>query len=279
MRSGSRSPRRDADEEEADEAYKEGQGPEVPEWDGAGLPPPSGGYPGSASSIVEQMQSHKQFLKQFMTKGPPIDTEPAPREFAAGVPLEAAKPLLLGATAADGSRPEPPWAELPAHIACLAAASRLFAVLLPEQAQEGLCEKLCATAATSGLAGEKPNASCLFEAAQSWQLAASGASRAIDSLDAMVRNEPVVCCALLDDYVAVLAEEETGFEAEEEVGAHCVMVVGGDISGPSFVVFDPWGSKGGEVSYWTLHDLEKAAPSAWVELVPAGLAKGPPAVS
>ena len=33
-----------------------------------------------------------------------------------------------------------------------------------------------------------------------------------------------------------------------QVGAHCVMIVGGDLSGPSFVVFDPWGSQGGEVS-------------------------------
>lgn len=266
-RAGSRSPRRGEDEEVEAEGYVEGQGPEVPDWDGAGLPPPGG-----KSHFVGQMRSTASFLEKFMN-GPPKDTlEPAPREFYAGIPLEAARGLLLGP--ADAPRP---WLGLPAHVACLAAASRLFDVLLPQQAEEGLCERLCALAASAGSMDESPSASCLFEAASSWKLTASAASQATDSLQAMVRGKPVACCVVLDDYVAVLEDAETGEEAEEEVGAHCVMVIGGDLSGPNFVVFDPWGAQGGVVVFWGLHELEKAAPSAWVELVPTDLSKFAPA--
>lgn len=265
MRSGSRSPRRE-DENERDMAlkmacggYVEGEGPEMPDWEGAGLPPP-----GSKGHMTGQMQSQRAFLEQFV-KGPPKDLPPAPREFAAGMPLEAARALLLGPVLASR-----PWLGLPAHLACLSVASRLFAII---KDQEDPCGRLCTSAkACAGSLGERPSASCLFEAANAWQLAASAASGATDSLEAMVRNEPVVCCVLLDDFVAVLEEADTGIEAEEEVGAHCVMVVGGDLSGPQFVVFDPWGAQGGEVAYWTLHDLEKAVPTAWVTLVPSGLA-------
>ena len=32
---------------------------------------------------------------------------------------------------------------------------------------------------------------------------------------------------------------QTGEETEQEVGAHCIMVVGGNLLGPSYVAFDP----------------------------------------
>lgn len=265
-RGGSRSPRRGGDDQELVEGYVEGRGHELPDWNVAGLPPPDSRGP---SSLVGQLKSQREFLEQFVRQNPLVDHEPAPREFSAGLPLEAARSLLLG-PGGDGIAPQP-WHGLPAHIACLAAATRLFAALLAQQAHEELCGSLCAAAASRGVQSEKPDPSCIFEGADAWKLVASAVSQATDSLQTMVRNQPVACCALLEDYVGVLEDRETGEEGEVEVGAHCVMVVGGDLSGPSFVVFDPWGSEGGEVAYWSLHDLQKASPTAWVELAPAQL--------
>merc|ERR1719265_2677352 len=177
------------------------------------------------------MRSHKEFLQQFMKGVPAEELEPAPREFAAGVPLEAARALLLGQ---EGSESRQPWQGLPSHVACLAVASRLFAALLPEQGQQGACERLCAAAVSSdaGIDATTPSSAAVFEAAAAWQLSSTAASRPTDSLEAMVRNEPVAVCVPLDDYVAVLENPETGEEVEEEVGKHCIMFVGGDLSVP-----------------------------------------------
>merc|ERR1712048_1427964 len=88
------------------------------------------------------------------------------------------------------------------------------------------------------------------------------------SLKVMARNKPAACCVLLDAYVGVIEDPETGEETEQDVGAHCMLVVGGDLTGPRYVVFDPWGLGAGEISYWTAQDIEAAAPLAWIELSP-----------
>jgi len=95
MRAGSRSPRRGDEEEldtEAAQGYVARHDPEVPEWEGAGLPPPSQSGP---SSLAGQLRSQRDFLEQFTRQNPLAVPEPAPREFAAGLPLEAARALLL----------------------------------------------------------------------------------------------------------------------------------------------------------------------------------------
>jgi len=88
----------------------------------------------------------------------------------------------------------------------------------------------------------------------------------------MVQGRPVACCGLLEDYVGVLDDPETGEEMEEQVGTHCVLILGGDLLGPSYVVFDPWGIGGGQVAYWSGHDVGKAGPAAWIQLAPPAVA-------
>ncbi|CAK0823262.1 unnamed protein product, partial [Prorocentrum cordatum] len=111
----------------------------------------------------------------------------------------------------------------------------------------------------------------VVEAAAGCGLEARAVSSATESLEAMLQNRPTVCCVLLEAYVGVLEDPETGEETEQEVGGHCVMVVGGDLLGPGYVAFDPWGPGDGAVSFWSGHDAERASPLAWVELAtPAG---------
>eukprot|EP00439_Symbiodinium_sp_Y106_P039563 s2704_g4.t2 len=78
----------------------------------------------------------------------------------------------------------------------------------------------------------------------------------------MVKNRMTACCVLLESYVGVIEDDHTGEELEEEVGSHCVLVVGG----PNYVTFDPWGMRGGEVSLWQSHSMAAASPLAWVQL-------------
>ncbi|CAE7364212.1 unnamed protein product, partial [Symbiodinium necroappetens] len=82
----------------------------------------------------------------------------------------------------------------------------------------------------------------------------------------MVKNRMTACCVLLESYVGVIEDEHTGEELEEEVGSHCVLVVGGDLLGPNYVTFDPWGLRGGEVSLWQSHSMAAASPLGWVQL-------------
>jgi len=243
-----------------------------------------GGFVGSRGGVLAgHLRSQRAFLEQFLRPAPGAFEQrlrAAPRELAAGMPLEAARLLLLGGRGpgvgcADVEKP--PWCAreseagggdgcFPAHLACVAIALRLFAVLLPGQAElhNGACERLCTS--TACLAGS--SATALFEAAHAARLAVRAVSSGVESLAAMVQNRPVACCVVLEAYVGVLEDPSTGEEFEEEVGLHCVMVLGGDISGPSYVVYDPWGPSGGEVAYWSLHDFDRASPSAWVELTP-----------
>lgn len=211
-----------------------------------------------------QLRLQSSYLQQFLQpREPPKGGLPsAPAEFAAGLPLDAAEALLL-----LGPQGGPPWRGLPAPLACAAAAVRLFARLLPAHFPEDACERLCQRLAMGAEAA--PVGDALAAAALTAGLSARPVNEPVECLQAMVRGKPVGCCAVLEDYVGVLEEAETGEEVEEEVGKHAVLVVGGDLSGPSYVVFDPYGAKGGELLHWSAHDLEKAAPSAWVELSPA----------
>mmetsp|Transcript_82274 Transcript_82274/g.156385 ORF Transcript_82274/g.156385 Transcript_82274/m.156385 type:complete len:272 (+) Transcript_82274:81-896(+) len=266
-RPSSRSPRGEAARslamEDAEELQAPLPDPEVPVWEGAGLPPGKGSYEG----FMGQLRTQRAFLEQFLYPDPPPQNGPrGPRELAAGMPLEAARALLM--------RPGPtglPWQELPAHLACVAMALRLFALLLPGQVGEDACELFCKKShsdAAGGIAAER-----LLEVALAAGLSASRVSSAAESLKAMAKNHPVVCCGILEDYVAVLADPISGEEAEQEVGHHCIMVVGGDLLGASFVVFDPWGPQGGEFVYWSAHEADKASPTAWIQLAPTTEAK------
>lgn len=235
---------------------------EVPVWEGAGLPPGKGSYQG----FMGQLRTQRAFLEQFLYPDPPPQNGPrGPRELAAGMPLEAARALLM--------RPGPtglPWQDLPAHLACAAMALRLFALLLPGQVAEDASERFCVQRCSDAASGteQRPVAEELLESALAAGLSASRVSSAAESLKAMARNCPVVCCGILEDYVAVVADSMSGEETEQEVGQHCIMVVGGDLLGPSFVVFDPWGPKGGEFAYWSGPEADQASPTSWIQLAP-----------
>lgn len=193
-----------------------------------------------------------------------------PRELAAGLPLEAAQALILLGPETDGA----PWRGLPAEQACLAAALRLFSRLLPGQKpplDEDACSRFCAER-HAAVAAESSSAAAAAEAleasADAWGFDLARRPSATESLKAMVRNRPTVCCVILEAYVGVVEDPESGEELEHEVGAHCVMVVGGDLLGSTHVAFDPYGLRGGEVAFWSAHGLQRSAPAAWVELSP-----------
>ncbi|CAE7453379.1 unnamed protein product [Symbiodinium necroappetens] len=87
-----------------------------------------------------QMLMQRDFLAQFLVPEQPhaAKSPNAPREAAAGLPVEAAKVLMLG--------PGPgrvPWLGLPAGVACVAATLQLFSRLLPGSVAEGMCDELC----------------------------------------------------------------------------------------------------------------------------------------
>ncbi|CAK0823260.1 unnamed protein product, partial [Prorocentrum cordatum] len=108
----------------------------------------------------------------------------------------------------------------------------------------------------------------VVEAAAGCGLEARAVSSATESLEAMLQNRPTVCCVLLEAYVGVLEDPETGEETEQEVGGHCVMVVGGDLLGPGYVAFDPWGPGDGAVSFWSGHLATPAGPAAPAQPAP-----------
>merc|ERR1712154_384746 len=110
--------------------------------------------------------------------------------------------------------------------------------------------------------------SAIEEGANPWGLTARRVPTAEESLKAMVQNRPAACCIFLEAYVGVLEYPETGEELEQEVGNHCLLVVGGDLLGPNYVTFDPFGMRGGEVCFWSAHNVKSAAPTAFVELSP-----------
>jgi len=251
----------------------------LPEWDGSG------------PSLVERsfmghLNSHKAFLEQVLKTSQPSAVapgagQPACKEMAAGLPIEAARALVLLGPEPDGG----PWRGLPAELACLAAALRLFARLMEGRAgapDEGDCGRCCAAARgqsdlpAAALALLQSDCSSSSDARAERLEAAAGAfgfevrrvASASESLKAMVAGRPVVCCGLLQAYVGVLEDPETGEELEQEVGGHCLMVVGGDLLGPSYVTFDPFGLSCGEVAHWSASNLEAASPVAWVELSP-----------
>eukprot|EP00933_Yihiella_yeosuensis_P069838 TRINITY_DN7688_c4_g1_i1.p1 TRINITY_DN7688_c4_g1~~TRINITY_DN7688_c4_g1_i1.p1 ORF type:complete len:276 (-),score=56.55 TRINITY_DN7688_c4_g1_i1:103-837(-) len=228
--------------------------------------PPHGGF-------SKQLRDQRDFLSQFMrpdaasASSSSRESAPsAPREAAAGLPPSAAKVLIT--TQPPGT--PMPWRGLPASHACLAATLRLFSRLVPNQGNEDLCGRFCQSMAElqqKSVPGHG-TAEQLLELASDWSLQARMAVDAIDSLEAMVKSQMTACCLFLDSYVGVLEDPETGDESEQEVGNHCVLIVGGDLLGPNYVVFDPWGPTDGEVSLWPDHAAKTASPSAWVDLKP-----------
>lgn len=218
-----------------------------------------------------QFATQRAYLEQVL-KARPDPTSRAsqvPRELAAGLPMEAARALLFLGPEVDGV----PWQGAPAGSACIAAALRLFARLLPSKVDEDACAHFCVGISRplhgQGFPSCSVSAAEAFEAeASTWGFNTRRVPSAANSLKAMVRNRPVACCVLLKAYIGVLEDPETGEELEQEVGEHCLLLVGGDLLGPSYVAFDPFGLRGGEVSHWSAHGLEAASPAAWVELSP-----------
>ena len=279
-RSGSRSPRRtDAQEDETElEDAEAALGPD-------GLPVD---FKGGFSA---QMRMQRDFLAGFTRQWqePPnckSSAASAPREAAAGLPVEAAQVLVLS----QGPGPPTPWSGLPSHAACLAATLRLFAELLRNQVKETACDEFCnrfrqksfETACTSqreelcqAAVDRKPpspfspsSQEALLELADTWGFEARPVPSAIETLDGMVLHRPATCCIFLDAYVGVLEDPDTGEEVEQEVGSHCILILGGDLLGPTYVIFDPWGPSCGEVSLWPHHAVQSASPAAWIELCP-----------
>lgn len=227
---------------------------------------------------MAQLRLQKSFLEPFL-RPPPRDPNAgptAPREAAAGLPKEAAEVLIM--SQADPTRPVP-WLNFPSHLACLAAALRLFGRLIPSQESlAGASELLCQS--PPGVAPGQGSGDCAEQLAQlatALELPFRQVAAATESLEVMLRNKPAACFAFLESYVAVAEDSETQEEVEHEVGQHCVLVVGGDLLSPSFVVFDPWGAKGGEVSHWQQHSFDAAKASLWVELSVPLTSKAEPA--
>ncbi|CAE8629610.1 unnamed protein product [Polarella glacialis] len=220
------------------------------------------------------MRTQKDYLMQFMRPGGPSSSSKAsnaPPEASAGLPPEAARVLLLS----PGPGPSTPWCGLPAEYACLAATLRLFTRLgCAEQVDETACDRLCSTLAGDPIRGgaegvdRSQRESSFLELAAAWGLDARPVASAIEPLEAMVKGRPTTCCIFLDAYVGVLEDPETGEESEQEVGSRCVLIIGGDLLGPTFVAFDPWGTAGGEVSLWPDHAAQAASPLSWVVLSP-----------
>lgn len=216
--------------------------------------------------MLGQLRLQRAYLEQVLNPGPPPDghCEKAPRELAAGLPPQAAEVLLL----CHGHDPAP-WRGLGGDAACLVAALLLFDRLVPGRLSPDACERLSRHFAGARSASGRVEG--FLEAAASCGLESHAAACATESLQAMLKNRPAACCALLRSYVGVVEDPDTGEESEQEVGAHCVMVVGGDLLGPSFVTFDPWGLGNGAISFWSLRDMEQAEVLGLVEVAPPPL--------
>lgn len=245
---------------------------QLPEWNGTGPNP-------LERSFMGQLSQQRAFLEKFLepkhlkSEGVAGGMQRAPREMAAGLPLEAARALILLGPEQDG----PLWMGTSSELACLAAALRLFARLMPGgRVEEEACERFCKSVVAEGpsTSEAQPRAvQALAEGAEervsAWDLTARRVSSATASLKAMVRNRPAACLVLLENYVGVLEHPDTGEEVEQEVGVHCLLVVGGDLLGPTYVVFDPFGLRGGDVAFWSEHELNAAAPVVCLEVSPA----------
>eukprot|EP00747_Dinoflagellata_sp_TGD_P182359 gnl/TRDRNA2_/TRDRNA2_36584_c0_seq1.p1 gnl/TRDRNA2_/TRDRNA2_36584_c0~~gnl/TRDRNA2_/TRDRNA2_36584_c0_seq1.p1 ORF type:complete len:260 (-),score=49.97 gnl/TRDRNA2_/TRDRNA2_36584_c0_seq1:82-861(-) len=222
--------------------------------------------------FMERLSVQRAYLEKILEQRPPPPSGP-PRGLAAGLAaglsVEITRALLFSTGGAGGAVAHP-WRALAAPFACVAAALRLFSQLMPEKVHECACERYCAVMAEESVNQSLAPVEALLEAAHAMGLPARSVSSGVESLQAMVRQEPVVCCAVLEGYIGVLEHPETGEEVEHEIGQHCMMVTGGDITGPSYVVFDPWGGPGGggEVTHWRGDDLAHAAVVSWVELAP-----------
>ena len=61
-------------------------------------------------------------------------------------------------------------------------------------------------------------------------------------------------------------------DCPEEVGSHALLIVGGDLFGPSYVTFDPYNGNGkaGEVSIWPGQAIEAALPLPGKRMVSVG---------
>jgi len=263
-RSGSRSPRG----KRLEEAWP-GEEEAPPDPDDPDALGPDGLPQSFKGGFSEQMKTQRDFLAQFMRHSPgKKEQTSAPKEAAAGLPVDAAQFLLLS----PGPGPATPWMGLPSHVACLAATLRLFARLLPGRVSETACDELCSNFKADLQLGS--DSEQLLEMVGSWGFEAKPVISALEPMQAMVKGRPTACCVFFDAYVGVLEDPETHQESEQEVGSHCAMIVGGDLLGPNYVVFDPWGPAGGEVTTWPDHVLKTSSAVAFVQLSP-----GAPATS
>merc|ERR1719272_841599 len=136
IRAESRSPRRG----ETDSDKWACASPEVEDWQIAGLSPKE------LEDFKAGAHTTKHWLEGFLKSNPGDPTRDGPREFAAGLPLQAAQVLLFAGSEGLGVAP---WNDLPAAIACVAAAVRTFGRLIPGFGEEGTCETFCKQALTS----------------------------------------------------------------------------------------------------------------------------------
>eukprot|EP00928_Gymnodinium_smaydae_P006936 TRINITY_DN12476_c0_g5_i2.p1 TRINITY_DN12476_c0_g5~~TRINITY_DN12476_c0_g5_i2.p1 ORF type:complete len:270 (-),score=51.38 TRINITY_DN12476_c0_g5_i2:196-1005(-) len=216
-RDGSRSPRRDPEARVEPAEHEPECDPDPQSMDG--------------KAMLGQIRMQSAYLQQVLNPGPPppgYAPAAAPRELSAGVPLEAARQLLLPSPGAAAE-----WSRLAAHEACFAVALRLFEILVPQIVPQDACAKFC-SACESSIRKDDALAcgrETLEEAACAWGFSARTVSTAAESLQAMAENRPVACCCFLHDYVGVSTDAETGEETEHEVGGHCVLIVGGDLAG------------------------------------------------
>ncbi|CAJ1360226.1 unnamed protein product, partial [Effrenium voratum] len=221
------------------------------------------GLPGPKPGFTAQMRLQRDFLAQFARPEPPPSTQRSAvlREAAAGLPVDAAEVLLLR----PGPGPATPWASagLPASLACVAATLRLFARLMPGSVPESACDDFCRAAAKTAVT-RSPE---LMELAGRCGLRAQALASPVEALQDMVKNNLCTCCVLLESYVGVQEDPATGEEMEDEVGFHCLLVVGGDLLGPTYVTFDPWGCRAGEVSFVSDHAMNSSSPIGFVQLM------------
>lgn len=257
QKSGSRSPRRCTNNRNAGEMSTNTDMQQCNAIDGADLV--------EMDEPMGQLRFQRSYLEHFLQPSPPPIAARGPvlREMAAGLPIEAARTFIFTGPELVGV----PWKGLPPQLACFAATLRLFSRLLPGCIHEAACERFCSGHCLQNCSPQSPSES-LHELASEWGLISSSVMSATESLKAMIKNQLVVCCICLEDYIGVVTDPETGVEAEQDVGTHCVMVVGGDLFGPNYVTFDPWGLNGGELVYWSAHNAQAASPTAWIELAP-----------
>eukprot|EP00746_Dinoflagellata_sp_MGD_P166339 gnl/MRDRNA2_/MRDRNA2_96157_c0_seq1.p1 gnl/MRDRNA2_/MRDRNA2_96157_c0~~gnl/MRDRNA2_/MRDRNA2_96157_c0_seq1.p1 ORF type:complete len:269 (+),score=61.13 gnl/MRDRNA2_/MRDRNA2_96157_c0_seq1:76-882(+) len=224
----------------------------------------------SGKELGKQIKQTRTFL-EYALKQQSMEGTGGVSKSGAGLPLEAAGAILpLGAREALRG--------LPADLACVAAAARVLGELVPDKVAPDAfaqCAAAACTARSMGNPQENVGISIerVTEEAAAFGIQTRVVSSAQESLVTMTRGEAVVSLIVLEDYVAVHEDAETGEEAEEEVGSHCVVVLGGDLAaGPSFVVFDPHHSGTKSVSFWSSIELSNAHPKAIIELLP-GAAK------